>query len=155
MERGGAAVLVGLGRHVGSSKLAAGRALLDDLDQRDDLVTRDPVGQLRMVAAEMLQREIDELILGLAADDLAALACDLPGHGWVSKRLSGPGLSRMLAETLERGWSAATTPTCSSAGASSSSSMAAASNSASPAGRVACSLRTSCSNGRARSAAMS
>jgi alpha-beta hydrolase superfamily lysophospholipase len=46
----------------------------------------------------MLKREVDELILGLAADDLAALACDLPGHGWVSKgRLSGPGLSRMLA----------------------------------------------------------
>src|SRR3954464_6195617 len=152
MERGGAAVLVGLGRHVGSSKLAAGRALLDDLDQRDDLVTRDPVGQLRMVAGEMLEREIDELVLGLAADDLAALACDLPGHGWISARLSGPGLSRMLAERLERGW---TTPTCSSAGASWSSSMAAASSSASPAGRVACCSPTSCCNGRARSAATS
>src|SRR4051795_819743 len=34
-----------------------------------------------MVAAEMVQREVDDLILGLAADDLTALACDLPGHG--------------------------------------------------------------------------
>src|SRR3954471_1470759 len=64
----------------------AGRArakwvLLDDLDQRDDLVARDPVGELRMIAAEMLQREVDELVLGLAAEDLAAIACDLPGHG--------------------------------------------------------------------------
>src|SRR5436190_17565098 len=56
-------------------------ALLDDLDQGDDLVARDPVGELRMVAAEMVEREVDDLILGLAADDLAALACDLPGHG--------------------------------------------------------------------------
>src|SRR3954462_14911072 len=73
-------------------KLAAGRAranwaLLDDLDQSDDLVARDPVGELRMVAAEMLQREVDDLSLGLAADDLAALACDLPGHGWVSRAI--------------------------------------------------------------------
>src|SRR3954466_12481830 len=82
---------------------AAKPLLVDDLDQRDDLVARDPVGQLRMVAAEMIQREVDELILGLAADDLAALACDLPGHGWVSRRLSGPSLSRMLAQRLERG----------------------------------------------------
>src|SRR3954469_2467229 len=74
--------------------LAAGRArakwvLLDDLDQRDDLVARDPVGELGMVAAEMLQREVDDLSLGLAADDLAALACDLPGHGWVSRAIVG------------------------------------------------------------------
>src|SRR3954464_4603196 len=75
-------------------RLAAGRArakwaLLDDLDQSDDLVARDPVGELRMVAAEMLEREVDELILGLAADDLAALACDLPGHGLVSRAIVG------------------------------------------------------------------
>src|SRR3954452_3270837 len=119
-------------------RLAAGRArakwaLLDDLDQSDDLVVRDPVGELRMVAAEMLQREVDDLSLSLAADDLAALACDLPGHGWVSRRLSGSTLSRMLAQRLERRW---TTPMCSSAGASWSSSTAAASSSASPAGRV-------------------
>jgi DNA-binding SARP family transcriptional activator len=63
--------------------------LLDDLDQSDDLVARDPVGELRMVAPEMLQREIDDLILGLAADDLAALACDLPGHGLVSRAIVG------------------------------------------------------------------
>ncbi len=42
-----------------------------------------------MVAAEMLQREVDDLILGLAADDLAALACDLPGHGLVSRAIVG------------------------------------------------------------------
>src|SRR4051794_8374906 len=114
-------------------------ALLDDLDQGDDLVARDAVGELRMVAAEMLPREVDELIVGLAADDLAALACDLPGHELVSGRLSGPGLSRMLAERLERGWSALTTPTCSSAGVSWSSLTAAAWSSASPAGRAACS----------------
>src|SRR4051794_33571331 len=59
----------------------ANSALLDDLDQGDDLVARDPVGELRVVAAEMLPREVDEFIFGLAADDLAALACDLPGHG--------------------------------------------------------------------------
>src|SRR3954454_9602177 len=86
----------------------AGRArakwvLVDDLDQGDDLVARDPVGELRMVAAEMLQREVDDLTLGLAADDLTAFACDLPGHGVVTGRWSGPGLSRMLAERLERG----------------------------------------------------
>ena len=75
--------------------------LLDDLDQSDDLVASDPVGELGMVAAEMRQREVDDLSLGFAADDLAALACDLPGHGWVSRRLSGPTLSRMLAQ----GWS--------------------------------------------------
>jgi len=56
-------------------------ALVDDLDQGNDLVARDPAGELRMVAAEMLEGEVDELILGLAADDLTALACDLPGHG--------------------------------------------------------------------------
>jgi SARP family transcriptional regulator, regulator of embCAB operon len=61
--------------------------LLDDFDQSDDLVARDPVGELGMVAAEMLEREVDELILGLAADDLAALACDLPGHGLVSRAM--------------------------------------------------------------------
>src|SRR3954464_11774566 len=75
-------------------RLAAGRArakwaLLDDLDQSDDLVARDPVGELRMVAAEMLQREVDDLSLGLAADDLAALACDLPGHGWLLRAIVG------------------------------------------------------------------
>src|SRR3954468_8983308 len=75
-------------------RLAAGRArakwaLLDDLDQSDDLVARDPVGELGMVAAEMLQREVDDLSLGLAADDLAALACDLPGHGLVSRPIVG------------------------------------------------------------------
>jgi hypothetical protein len=42
--------------------LAAGRArakwvLLDAFDQGDDLVARYPVGELRMVAAEMLERE--------------------------------------------------------------------------------------------------
>src|SRR5678810_1153909 len=67
----------------------AKRVLLDDLDQSDDLVARDPVGELGMVAAEMIQREVDELILGLAADDLTALACDLPGHGWVSRAIVG------------------------------------------------------------------
>ena len=64
--------------------------LLDDLDQSDDLVARDSVGELRMVAAEMLERELDELILGLCADDLAALACDLPGHGLLSTLIVGP-----------------------------------------------------------------
>src|SRR3954454_8442076 len=34
-----------------------------------------------MVAAKMLEGEVDDLTLGFAADDLAALACDLPGHG--------------------------------------------------------------------------
>src|SRR3954452_4543299 len=63
--------------------------LLDDLDQSDDLVARDPVGELRMVAAEMVQREVDDLILGVAAHDLAALACDLPGHGSVSRTMVG------------------------------------------------------------------
>jgi hypothetical protein len=29
----------------------------------------------------MRERELDELILRLTADDLAALACDLPSHG--------------------------------------------------------------------------
>src|SRR3954471_5651352 len=75
-------------------RLAAGRArakwvLLDDLDQSDDLVARDPVGELGMVAAEMLEREVDDLSLGRAADNLAALACDLPGHGWVSRAIVG------------------------------------------------------------------
>src|SRR3954466_8169940 len=75
-------------------RLAAGRArakwvLLDDLDQGDDLVARDPAGDLRMVAAEVLQGEVDDLILGLAADDLAAFACDLPGHGLVSRAIVG------------------------------------------------------------------
>src|SRR4029079_18565931 len=42
-----------------------------------------------MVAAEMLQREVDDLGLGLAADDLAALACDLPGHGLVARAIVG------------------------------------------------------------------
>jgi SARP family transcriptional regulator, regulator of embCAB operon len=65
--------------------------LVDDLDQSDDLVARDPLGELRMVAPEMLQREVDELILGLAADDLAALACDLPGHGIGSGAIVGSG----------------------------------------------------------------
>src|SRR6185295_6380847 len=37
----------------------------------------------------MLEREVDDLILGLAADDLAALACDLPGHGLVSRAIVG------------------------------------------------------------------
>src|SRR3954464_3851453 len=67
----------------------ANSALLDDLDQGDDLVARDPVGELRMVAAQMLPREVDELIVGLAADDLAALACDLPGHELVSGAIVG------------------------------------------------------------------
>src|SRR3954468_11515802 len=75
-------------------RLAAGRArakwvVLDDLDQGDDLVARDLVGELRMVAAEMLQREVDDLIVGVAADDLTALACDLPGHGLVSRAIVG------------------------------------------------------------------
>src|SRR3954468_20804366 len=103
------------------------RALLDDLDQGDDLVARDPAGELRMVAAEVLQGEVDDLILGLAANDLAALASDLPGHDWYRGRWSRPGLSRMLTERLERGWSARITPTCNCVGASSSSSRAAAS----------------------------
>src|SRR3954466_13115044 len=68
---------------------AAKPLLVDDLDQRDDLVARDLVGELRMVAAEMLQREVDELIVGVAADDLAALACDLPGHGLLSRAIVG------------------------------------------------------------------
>ena len=42
-----------------------------------------------MVAAKMLKREVDDLSLGLAADDLAALACDLPGHGLVSRAIVG------------------------------------------------------------------
>src|SRR3954452_6760628 len=63
--------------------------LLDDLDQGDDLVARDLVGELGMVAAEMVQGEVDDLILGRAADDLAALACDLPGHGLVSRAIVG------------------------------------------------------------------
>src|SRR4051794_18956316 len=85
-------------------RACAGEAvLLDDLDQGDDLVARDPVGELRMIAAEMVQGEVDNLILGLAADDLAALACDLPGHDCYRERWSPAGLSRMLTETLERG----------------------------------------------------
>src|SRR3954471_678443 len=59
----------------------AKRVLLDDLDQGDDLLASDSVGELRMFAAKMLEREVDDLTLGHAADDLAALACDLPGHG--------------------------------------------------------------------------
>jgi hypothetical protein len=29
----------------------------------------------------VVEREVDDLVLGLAADDIAALARDLPGHG--------------------------------------------------------------------------
>ena len=59
------------------------------------MIRPNPVGELRMVAAEMLEREVDDLILGLAADDLATLACDLPGHGLVSRAIVGPGVSRL------------------------------------------------------------
>src|SRR3954464_14072620 len=92
-------------------RLAAGRArakwvLLDDLDQSDDLVARDPVGELGMVAAEMRQREVDDLRLGLAADDLAAFACDLPGHGLVSRAIVGshrfPYVGGKVGVRLER-----------------------------------------------------
>src|SRR3954465_11433188 len=104
-----------------------------------------------MVAAEMVEREVDDLGPGPAGGDLAALGCDLPGHGCYRGRLSGPTLSRMLAERWRRRWSARATPTCSSAAASWLRSTDAALSSASPAGRVARSLRTSCSNGRAPS----
>jgi alpha-beta hydrolase superfamily lysophospholipase len=66
----------------------------------------------------VLQRELDDLMLGLAANDLAALACDLPGHGWLSSRLLAAHLSRMLHQRLERGWSAKRTPMSSSVGPS-------------------------------------
>src|SRR3954467_11806966 len=89
-----------------AGRARANWALLDDLDQSDDLVARDPVGELRMVAAEMLQREADELILGLATDDLAALACDLPGHGLVSRAIVGSRpfayVDRNIGARLER-----------------------------------------------------
>ena len=49
---------------------ACGRVLVDDLDQRDDVVARHLVGELRMVAAEVLERERDDFVLALAADDL-------------------------------------------------------------------------------------
>jgi DNA-binding SARP family transcriptional activator len=42
-----------------------------------------------MVAAEMVQGEVDDLTFGLAAHDMAALACDLPGHGLVSRAIVG------------------------------------------------------------------
>src|SRR3954464_14783391 len=92
-------------------RLAAGRAratrgLIDDFDQSDDLLARDAVRELRMVAAEMLPREVDELVLGLAADDLAAFACDLPGHGWVSRPIVGSRsfayVGRKVGGRLER-----------------------------------------------------
>src|SRR3954447_136608 len=91
--------------------LSAGRArarrlLLDDFDQGDDLVARDLVGELRMVAAEVIEGEVDDLILGLAAHDVAALACDLPGHWWVSRAIVRAGpfayVDRNLGGTLER-----------------------------------------------------
>src|SRR3954453_3355046 len=125
--------------------------LLDDLDQGDDLVARDPVGELRMIAAEMRKRELDELIVGVAADDLAAFARDLPGHGWYR----GDCRVAPFRVCWPKRWSERPKPTCSSAGALSWSSAAAASSSASPAGRAACSSRHSCSNGRARLAAPS
>jgi DNA-binding SARP family transcriptional activator len=80
--------------------------LLDDLDQGDDLVAREPVGELRMVAAEMVEGEVDDLVLGLAADDMAALACDLPGHGLVSRAIVGSRpfayVDRKVGASLER-----------------------------------------------------
>jgi hypothetical protein len=42
---------------------------------------RELVGKLRVIAAQVLERALDELMLGVRAHDLAALACDLPGHG--------------------------------------------------------------------------
>ena len=44
--------------------------LVDDLDQRDDVVALQLVGELRVVAAEVRERELDDLMLGLAAHDL-------------------------------------------------------------------------------------
>jgi DNA-binding SARP family transcriptional activator len=59
-----------------------------------------------MVAAEMREREIDKLIVCLAADDLAALARDLPGHGLLSRAIVGARpfayVGRNVGETLER-----------------------------------------------------
>src|ERR1044072_8156184 len=46
-----------------------GLGLVDDLDERDDLLARHRVRELGMVAAQVLEREVDDLTLGLAADD--------------------------------------------------------------------------------------
>jgi SARP family transcriptional regulator, regulator of embCAB operon len=54
----------------------------------------------------MVEGEVDDLILGLAADDVAALACDLPGHWLVSSAIVGsrpfPYVDRKVGATLER-----------------------------------------------------
>src|SRR6185436_7091200 len=65
---------------MGSSPWKLG-VLVDELDQRDDLVALDRLGELRVVRADVLERALDDLLVGRAAHDLAALAGDLPGHG--------------------------------------------------------------------------
>jgi SARP family transcriptional regulator, regulator of embCAB operon len=59
-----------------------------------------------MIAAEMLQGEIDDLILGLATDHVAALACDLPGHLSLSRAIVRsrpfPYVGRNVGARLER-----------------------------------------------------
>jgi DNA-binding SARP family transcriptional activator len=59
-----------------------------------------------MVAAQVREREVNDLILGLAADDLAALACDLPGHGLGSGAIVGSRpfayVGRNVGARLER-----------------------------------------------------
>jgi DNA-binding SARP family transcriptional activator len=79
--------------------------LVDELDQRGDLVARHLLGELRMIDADVLEGAFDDLVLGVTADDLAALACDLPGHGVLSRAIVGDGglayVAAKVGATLE------------------------------------------------------
>src|SRR5450755_1750072 len=54
--------------------------LLDDLDPASDFVASQRLHQLGMIAADVILDPVDDLIVGLASCDVAALAFDLPGH---------------------------------------------------------------------------
>jgi len=58
-----------------------------------------------MVAAPRVERELDDLIVGLAVHDLAALRCDLPGNNVISRASVESRPFASLADTFERGWS--------------------------------------------------
>lgn len=76
--------------------------LLDYLDPGGDLVARERVGELRMIAPDVVLDLSNDLVVSLAPSDETTFAFDLPGHLVVAAIVETGPFSYLGSNLVER-----------------------------------------------------